>query len=245
MKLIFHHSYFEQEVRAQLKIFDRDITAEDALRVTELDLTEFSFEDEDIETLFCFSNLTSLAINIREKGCDFWSHFVKLEKLYWCCWGYKVDFSVFSNLKQLTSLMVSGGDYSNINFLNLDAIIPLNHLEELILHEFGPVDLAPLENMPQLRRFSLLYTHSAKNIETIGKLHWLESLTLCGLSVDNLDFLDSLPDCLELDVCGIEIRGRKEIDVRKWKRFQKREICEIEVKDPCWEHIDLSALENG
>jgi hypothetical protein len=49
--------------------------------------------------------------------------------------------------------MVSGGDYSDIKFNRLDALIPLRNLEELILHEFGPVDLAPLEKVSQLKHF--------------------------------------------------------------------------------------------
>ena len=244
MKLTFCHPEFEQEVRECLKVFDRELTDADAVLVKELDLTNFDFKDEDVETLLLFSNLTSLSINIGQQNSSFWNHFSKLQDLYWCCWGFEVDFAVFSNMKDLTYLMVSGGDYSDIKFNGLDALIPLHHLEELLLHEFGPVDLAPLERMPQLKHVSLLYTDSAQNIETIGKLHWLESLTLCGLYVDNLDFLDLLPDSIELDMCGIEIYGRKEVDVHKWKRFKKRDICEIEVKDQCWEYIDLSALDD-
>lgn len=243
MNLMFYHAEFEKEVRERLNVFDRDITELDALSVSELDLTMFDFKDEDIETLFLFSNLTSLSINIGQQNAFFWNHFPKLQDLYWCCWGFEIDFSVFSNLADLTYLMVSGGDYSDIKFNRLDALIPLRNLEELILHEFGPVDLAPLEKMSQLKHFQLLYTDSAQNIETIGKLHWLESLVLCGLYVDNLDFLDLLPDRIELELCGIEIYGRKEVDVLKWKRFKKRDICEIEVKDQWWEYVDLSVLD--
>lgn len=242
IKLTFAHPEFEQEVRERIKIFDRDLVAADALLVKELDLTNFDFKDEDIETLFQFSNLTSLSINIGQQNAFFWNHFSKLQDLYWCCWGFEIDFAVFSNMQDLTYLMVSGGDYSDIKFTGLESLIQLKHLEELLLHEFGPVDLAPLEKMPQLKHFSLLYTDSAQNIETLGKLHWLESLDLCGLYVENLDFLDSLPNSVELDMCGIEIYGRKEVDVLKWKRFIKRDICEIQVKDQYWEYIDLSAL---
>ena len=242
MKLTFCHSEFEQEVRERLNVFDRELTNADALLVKELDLTNFDFKDEDIETLFLFANLTSLSINIGEQNTFFWSHFSNLKDLYWRCWGFEIDFAVFSNMKGLTSLMVSGGDYSNIEFIGLDALIQLNHLDELILHEFGPVDLSPLEKMPQLRHFALLYTDSVKNTETIGKLHWLEKLDLCGLYLDNLDFLDSLPDGIELEMCGIQIYGQKEVDVLKWKRFKKHDICEIEVKDLYWEYVDLSAL---
>ena len=242
MKLTFVHPEFEQEVRKRLNIFDRELTDADAGLVKELDLTNFDFKDEDIETLFLFSNLSSLSINIGQQNAFFWNHFSKLQDLYWCCWGFEIDFAVFSNMLNLTYLMVSGGDYSDIKFTGLESLVQLKYLEELLLHEFGPVDLAPLEKMPQLKHFSLLYTDSAQNIETIGKLHWLESLNLCGLYIDNLDFLDSLPDSIELDMCGIEIYGRKEVNVLKWKRFKKRDICEIQVKDRYWEYIDLSAL---
>ena len=243
MVLTFYHLEFEQEVRERLNIFDRDITEIDALSVSELDLTNFDFKIEDIETLFFFSNLISLSINIGEQDSSFWSHFPKLQDLYWCCWGSEINFDVFSNMKDLTSLMVSGGDYSGIKFKGLDSLIKLNHLEELVLHEFGSVDLAPLEVMSRLKHFSLLYTDSAQNIETIGKLCWLESLTLRGLYIDNLDFLDSLPDYMELELCGIEVYGRKELDVLKWKRFKKRDICEISIEAQYWEYVDLSALD--
>lgn len=242
MKLTFCHHEFEQEVRERLNVFDRELTVDDAVLVRELDLTNFDFKDEDVETLFQFSNLISLSINIGQQDSFFWNHFPKLQNLYWCCWGFEINFAVFSNMRELTYLMVSGGDYSSIKFNGLDALIQLSHLEELILHEFGPVDLAPLERMTQLKHFSLLYTDSAKNIETIGKLHWLESLDLRGLHVENLDFLDSLPDSIELNMGGIEIYGKREVDVRKWKQFKKRDIYEMQVKEQCWEYIDLSVL---
>lgn len=244
MKLTFCHSEFEQEVRERLNVFDRDLTDADASLVRELDLTNFDFKDDDIETLFLFSNLTSLSINIGQQDLYFWNHFSKLKVLYWCCWGFEIDFAVFSNMKDLAYLMVSGGVYSSIKFNSLDSLIQLPRLEELLLHEFGSVDLAPLENMPQLKHFSLLYTDSVQNIEAVGKMYWLESLDLSGLYIDNLDFLDSLPEHVELELCGIEIYGRKEVDVLKWKRFKNRDICEIWVKDRYWEYIDLSSLDN-
>lgn len=244
MKLTFFHPEFEQEVRERLNVFDRDLTDADASLVRELDLTNFDFKDDDIETLFLFSNLTSLSINIGQQGLYFWNHFSKLKVLYWCCWGFEIDFAVFSNMKDLAYLMVSGGVYSSIKFKGLDSLIQLTRLEELLLHEFGSVDLAPLENMPQLKHFSLLYTDSVQNIEAVGKMYWLESLDLSGLYIDNLEFLDSLPDHVELELCGIEIYGRKEVDVLKWKRFKNRDICEIWVKDRYWEYIGLSSLDN-
>ena len=229
MVLTFHHAQFEQAVREQLQIFHRNITAADALQVSTLDLTNFDFKDEDIETLVLFSHLTSLHINIRQQDTAFWQHFPMLEELHLCCWGAEVDFCAFSPLKNLTYLMVSGGEYSDISFRRLEALIPLKQLSELILHEFGSADLAPLEYMPQLKHFSLLYAHSSKNIAVIGRLTQLESLRLCDLHVEDLDFLDTLPDHVELEMCGIEIHGKKSPDIWKWKRFKSRDISEREI----------------
>ena len=106
MNLTFNHPEFEQEVRERLNIFDRELTVADAMLVKELDFTNFDFKDEDIETLFLFPNLTTLAINIGQQNAFFWNHFPKLQDLYWCCWGFEIDFSVFSNMACLTSLMV-------------------------------------------------------------------------------------------------------------------------------------------
>ena len=83
-------------------------------------------------------------------------------------------------MRELTYLMVSGGDYSDIKFNNLDALVQLSHLEELLLHEFGPVDLAPLERMPQLKHFSLLYTDSAHNTGRPASLSWTGSHSIPG-----------------------------------------------------------------
>ena len=235
--LKFHHPEFEQEVRERTGIHDRDITAEDALQVTQLYLGNFTFEDEDVETLYCFSNLKELDIEMREKNMRFWKHFSKLEDLCWVVWGSCVDFEVFGHMHELSALTVSGGVYSNIPFKNLEALLPLKKLESLELHEFGAVDIAPLGRMTQLKSFYLRYSNEVKNIETIGEMRWLEHLNMDGLYVDNLDFLDNLPDHVELDMCGIEIYGNPNVDVQKWKRFQNADICEIAVKDPYWRYI--------
>ena len=60
MELTFYHSEFEEEVRNRLGIFNRQITDEDAQMAEELDLSTFTFKDEDIETLFQFKNLKIL-----------------------------------------------------------------------------------------------------------------------------------------------------------------------------------------
>ena len=242
MELVFHNSEFEQEVRRQLNVFDRAITDTDALLVSELDLENVWFADEDVDTLLHFRNLKSLSIDIKNQEPSFWMRFPKLEDL--CCgvWGDPVDFSVFSNMENLAGLTVSGGDYSSVAFENLEALIPLKKLEWLQLHEFGPVDLAPLGKMKQLKELLVCYSAEVKNIEIIGKMTQLKKLELKGLEVDNLDFLDTLPDDLDIKLCGIYIYGTKTVDVSKWKRFKKRDICEIEVKNLYWENVNLSEL---
>ena len=242
MELLFHNSEFEKEVRKQLNIFDRTITDIDALLVNELDLTNDYAIDTDLPTLLHFKNLKSLALEMRYQDDKFWKNFPKLEDLYWITWGANVDFSIFSCLHNLKFLTVSGGAHSSIAFKNLEALIPLEKLEHLELHEFGPVDLTPLGNMKQLKALHVRYSYEVKNIEIIGTMTQLKSLCLDGLLVDNLDFLDTLPDDLDIEMCGNQIFGTKTVDVSKWKRFKKRDICEIEVKDDYWEYIDLSEL---
>lgn len=244
MHLSFCHPEFEKEVRERTNIFDRAITEEDASSVIELDLSDFTFKEEDFETLFLFTSLEALSITL-DSSCHFFMNRLKsIKDLYLICYGAKVDFKVFSDMKELTSLCVSGGDYSNIALENLDALVSLEKLELLELHEFGSVDLAPLSKMPQLKGFALRYTHDAKNINAIGDMVWLKELTLDGLYMENLDFLDTLPDTVSIKMGGIEIYGCNDVNVEKWKRFKKHDIFEISVKNGWWDYIDLSALDD-
>ncbi len=96
--------------------------------------------------------------------------------------------------------------------------------------------------MPQLKAFSLRYSNKVEHIDIIGEMVQLKELILDGLYVDNLDFLDTLPDNIYLEMCGIEIYGENNVNVEKWKRFAERDISEIMIKNKYWEYIDLSAL---
>lgn len=239
MELRFSHPEFEDEVRSELKIYDRPITGEDALLVLHLDLSNFDFRDEDMVTLSFFKNLKHLDVNMWHSTPDFWHGFPHMEDLYVCV-GDDFDFSSFQNMKELSYLFVSGGDYSNVDYLNLEALLPLEKLQEVQLHEFGSVDLLPFASMPQLRELGVHYANKIHNIDIIGDLSQLEELRLTGLYVDSLDFLDRLPDRVRLDMCGIHVYGG--VDPTKWKRFTERDICEISVKDKSYEYIDLSVL---
>ena len=241
MELLFYNSEFEHAVREQLQVFDRPITDADALLITDLDLID-PFDDKDIETLSKFKNLHSLGLEMRNQDSTFWSCFPKLEELYWVTWNGPVDFSVFSAMKNLTRLTVSGGDFSSIAFENLEALIPLKKLNYLELHEFGPVDLLPLESMKQLKSLAVRYSHEVKNIAVIGTMTQLEFLELDDLLLENFDFLNTLPDSVELEICGVRVSTYKAVNVEKWKRFVKCDICEISAEDSPERYLDLSEL---
>ena len=246
MDILFHHHEFEYEVRDKLGIPSDPITEEDVLRVTELDLSNFDFLQEDREILALFNNLTSLDINIGYTPSEYWHNFPKLKHFYLCYWGDSVDFVSFQKMTDLEMLWVSGGDYSSIDYLNLEALTDLKHLHYLELHEFGAVDLLPLSRIPQLRGFALRYANKVKNIGVIGSMCQLEELVLDGLHVDSLDFLDLLPDTVQLEMCGNHVYGG--VDATKWKRFSKHDICEISVGDYPFNpfgYIDLSVLDGN
>jgi hypothetical protein len=245
MDILFHHHEFECEVRDTLGIPSDPITEEDVLRVTELDLSNFNFLQEDRETLALFKNLTSLDINIGYTPSEYWHNFPKLKHFYLCYWGGNVDFVSFQKMTDLEMLWVSGGDCSSIDYLNLDTLVDLAHLHYLELHEFGTVDLLPLSEMPQLKSFALRYANKVENIEIIGSMRQLEELVLDGLYVDTLDFLDLLPDTVQLEMCGNHVYGS--VDATKWKRFSKHDICEISVGSHPhgpFGYIDLSVLDS-
>lgn len=246
MGIQFHHPGFEYEVRSNLGKPDEPITEEDALRVTKLDLSDFEFLQEDRNTLVLFKNLTSLDIDIGYTPSEYWHNFPKLKHFSLCYWGGNVDFTSFQKMTDLEMLWVSGGDYSSIDYLNLEALVALRQLHYLELHEFGKVDLLPLSKMPQLNSFALRYADKVENNEIIGSMCQLKELVLDGLYVNSLDFLDSLPDMLQLEMCGNHVYGG--VDAARWKRFSKHDICEISVGDhpfDPFEHIDLSVLDGN
>lgn len=136
-----------------------------------------------------------------------------------------------------------GGACSGIPFVNLEALIDLKKLTCLCLHEFGKADIIPLTRMKQLKRLALKYANEILNIDSIASMDFLVELELDGLSVDNLDFLDALPDTLSIVMCGNHVHGS--VDVHKWKRFAEHDICEISVYNErfkYYEDIDLSVI---
>lgn len=239
MELTLVRPEFEKQVREKLNIYDRPITEQDVLAITDIDLSEL-YRCDELETLSHFHNLTSLSVSTGNVPATFWNNFPLMEELCWICLNGPVDFNCFRHMPNLNNLCVSGGDYSGIDYINLYALQGLKKLEALELHEFGSVDIAPLGSMTQLKWFALRYADKVINIETISKMGFLEELVMDDLWLENADFLDGLPDTVRLEMCGMQFYN--DVDVRKWRRFKERDICEIEVKHEYWEYIDLSAL---
>ena len=123
-------------------------------------------------------------------------------------------------------MFVSGGDVSSIDYKNLEGLTKLEKLESLTLHEFGTVDLRPLRSMPWLKGFYCGYANEVFDIAAIATFSNLEALTLIDVEMDNLEFLDSFPDSLVIELCGLRVK--KGIDYSKLSRFVEGEFEEIE-----------------
>ena len=227
--IVFAADGFEYEVREKLDKPDRPITAEDISSITELDCTNFDFYHEDAGVLEQFVNLETLSIDICCDSLSFLSSLLKLRELFiiYRNGNGKLDFSAFACLDNLESLWVSGGDISNIDFVNTESLIGLKKLTSLELHEFGTVDLSFLEQMPWLEWFSCRYADKIINVDSIGKLRNLKELWLDGDELDDLDFLDHFPDSLKLNISGNKVY--KDTDINRLKRFTNADISDLEI----------------
>ena len=227
-ELTFYNKHFEQSVRNALDIYDRPITDEDAPKVFELDCTNFYFDSEDYPVLTKFKKLKKLFINTRADELGFLRELPLIDELSLETWSDEnvVDFNSFSHLTDLEDLFVSGGDISNIDFINLDGICDLPKLNRLSLHEFGTVDLGFLRKMPQLENFMCGWANSVKDIDAIGAHSGLKSLYLVALYLDDLDFLDNLADDIEIELSSLSVK--KGIDYGKLARFKNGDFDDID-----------------
>lgn len=224
----FHHPYFEESVRKVLNIYERPIYDTDAKAVEALEC-DFWFDDGDAETLTEFCNLKRLDIEASGKVLLAIAKLPRLEELAIIggSIGNEVDFRVFRSLNKLKELTVSGGDYSSMNLCHLEALIELKNLTHLCLHEFGKVDLKPLEEMTWLKYLFCGYAISVENVEVISKLIHLERLELVDFEVENLNFLECLPETTEIKILGMEIKQK--YDLTRLERFKVRDINENTV----------------
>ena len=225
-ELVFCNPDFENAVRDKLLIKDYPIYESDALKVIDLDLSLFTFDDRDCNTLNKFKNLECLDINFGFEDISFISMFKNLRELSFEYY-YDFNFMYLSELKYLRELFVSGGDYSGAKFVNLEEISDISKLESLGLHEFGYVDLRPLNKMQQLKNFYCGYADKVDNYDSIGSLVNLEKLTLIDLQMDSIEFLKSLPNKMNISLCGMNFT--KEIDVSVFNRFSEKDISEMTI----------------
>jgi hypothetical protein len=229
-ELVFYNQKFEEAVRNELLIKDRPIYESDAINVFDLDLSEFYFDIEDCDTLTQFKNLEYLQISVCFGDLSFLSSLSKLTEIYleYCSAYVDFDFRYLSDLKCLRDLTISGGDWSDIKLHNLELISDIENLETLALHEFGYVDLRPLQKMKQIKNFYCGYADEVVNYNAIGSLDNLESLTLIDFKVDNIEFFKKLPQNMNLCLCGMEFTSK--IDMRIFDRFAEKDISEIIIE---------------
>lgn len=209
-------------VRHELSIYDRPILDTDIKELIDLDCSDFTFSDEDCEILMLCEKLELLYINIGADRLAFLERMVNLDKLVLETWN-TVDFNYFSSLRNIRTLVVSGGDVSSIDFKNLEALEQLEYLEDLTLHEFGSADLRPLKKLPNLKNLYIGYANKLYNIDAISSLKCLETLSLISIDIDNFDFLDSLSADTVLLFDSLNVKS--DIDIEKFSRFGK---CDYE-----------------
>ena len=226
-KLTFNNKKFESIVREILNIKCGSITEIDALSVRSLEMSNFSFYNSDIPTLCSFVNLEILDICLSTSDLSFLGQLPNIKELSIEFEADTFDFRYLSNLSELSSLVISGGDLSSFDLIYLDALTELQELKSLWIHEFGTIDLTPIERIGSLEELLVGYGNSIEGITNIPRLKNLDTLTLCGLQLNDLDFLDDLPDSVSLDLCGIEIK--RPLNIKKLSRFKKPEISYISV----------------
>lgn len=226
--LRFCDKRFEETVRQALNIYDRPVYDSDAALLEKLDCG-FWFDEEDCEALRAFTNLKELSIDGGAWLLPAIGSLSKLEVLYLTGGDDEegVDFRNFLPLTSLTTLMVSGGARSDMNLCHLEALTELKNLTDLCLHEFGSVDLKPLENMVWLKRFFCGYAAAVANVEIIRNLVHLEYLELVDFEVEDLCFVEALPETMELTIGGMRIKQK--YDLSRLERFKEREMFENTV----------------
>ena len=228
-QLNFHNEKFEKVVRNELLIYDRPITEADAILAYDLDCSEFTFNIEDCETLCAFKNLDWLSIKVGFDNLSFLKQLESLEELYVEFYQDNFDFTYLSHLKNLKSLTVSGGDLSDFNLHNFNALTQLPILDNIALHEFGTVDLSALKDMTQLTGFFCGYADKVENIDAISYLTNLDGLTLIDIKINNLDFLESLGNDSIINLTGVTVLEK--VDINKFKRFKECSIEESFIND--------------
>jgi Leucine-rich repeat (LRR) protein len=227
-ELNFVNPRFEEVVREGLQVFGRPITEEDALALEELDLSDVDFDEADYATLSAFKNLKDLGVSSHAGILSAIASLPKLESLLVECWTLEkgVDLSALSPLHNLRYLFITGGDVSNMDILHTEVLTEMKQLEEVSFHEFGSVDLQFLRDMPQIKTFFCGWANRIEHIDAIGFLTNLKSLTMIYVDMDNLDFLDTLPEDIEIELCALKVK--EGIQMEKLVRFPNHNYDDLE-----------------
>lgn len=224
-ELQFYNKQFENAVRHELLIYDRPITEKDALLTYDLDCSDFTFDIKDCRTLCAFKNLDRLDINVGFENLSFLQELINLEELYIEFYQNNFNFSYLVPLQKLRSLTVSCGDISNFELHNFEELTKLSCLESLALYKFGTVDLAALKNMSCLTGFYCAHGNKVLNSDSIAHLVNLKALTLIDITVENLDFLNTLSSKTVLALYSVTVLS--DIDIKTLQRFEECDLDKV------------------
>lgn len=223
--ITFHNNGFETSVRKALGKMSGEITSDDLLNIREI-IVEWGADDEEIEILKKCHNLEILDIQTDKSNLEFLSSFTHLKELYLES-ADDIDFNNLICLRELYRLCASGVLFSDIKFNNTEALELLPELKDLSLCDFGQCNLRFLRWLPDLKLFCCGWANEIFSADSIAYLKILEHLDLVDISVDNLDFLDELPDSLSLELCAVDVRDG--FDSEKLQRFRELDVCEMLV----------------
>lgn len=225
----FKNRYFEAAIRKQINRNEGAVFDEDLKAVTDI-YYEWDPWGDDTELLYELSGLKVLHVETNRIPL-FLKNMPNLEVLELTFWGSQVfDFKWVNYLEKLKSLCISGGDHSSINLINETAILNLHELKDIVLHEFGSVDLEFLKDLNQLTSFYCGYANDVLNIDTIAYLQNLKELTLIDIPVNDLEFLNAFDDNLEVELCALWLpEGFNESKLEKLKRFKHCDVCELKI----------------
>ena len=113
-----------------------------------------------------------------------------------------------------------------MDILHTEVLTEMKQLEEVSFHEFGSVDLQFLRDMPQIKIFFCGWANRIEHIDAIGFLTNLKSLTMIYVDMDNLDFLDTLPEDIEIELCALKVK--EGIQMEKLVRFPNHNYDDLE-----------------
>ena len=223
--LVFYGREFETTVREILRNPEGPVTDRDVSAVAALDCAAFPFHPLDIDALKRFTRLESLRISVGNRtDLAFLGAFPRLRTLsVSCCTAFGApDLRALASLAGLETLEVSGGLFSGADLLFPASPPGLKVLTRLSLLDLGTADLAFLAHTQRLAHFSCAYTDRLLHADRLGSLRALRSLSLTDVNLQDLRFLDPLPDETSVRLFGCRVAA--ETDVDRLLRFSAVEL---------------------